>query len=46
MLAATIGTTCDVQFQLFFEGRKTLVELFGEPTREALGFRQRQLAIF
>src|ERR1700686_1562063 len=46
VLPATIRASGDVQLQLLLKARKPLIELFGEPAREAFRFRQRQLAEF
>ncbi len=46
MLAATVGASGDVQFQLLVESGQTFIQFANEPAREALGFGERQLAIF
>src|ERR1700731_2539260 len=41
VLAATVGASGDVQFELLFESGQAVFEFFGEPAREAFGFGKR-----
>src|ERR1041385_3021 len=44
MLAATVGAAGNVELQLLLEPGQALFQLFHQPAREGLGFRDRQLA--
>src|SRR5437660_1411470 len=46
MLPATVRTPGDMQFEVLIEARQAFFQFLDQPAREALGFRDRQLAEF
>jgi hypothetical protein len=46
VLAATVGAASDVKFELMVEAGIAVLQSFGEPASETLGFRESQFAEF
>ena len=46
VLAAGVGATGDVEFEMLIERGEAVFEFLDDPTREALGFGDRELAEF